>query len=69
MKRNNILILCINGKELLGSDGLLYFDRRLSLKSIKNKVIHRNKLFQKNFPHKIVDSFKFWGNPNKIYYL
>jgi hypothetical protein len=67
--RNTKRILLIReGKEILGSDGLMHIDGRLSLDSVKEKVRERNKRYEKNFPHKICDSFYFVGErlENKI---
>jgi hypothetical protein len=51
------LLLTQKGRDILGSDGLLHIDGRLSLNSIKNKVAERNNRYLKNFPHKIADGF------------
>ena len=56
MKR---LILTIDNKDILGSDGLMYIDGRLNLNSIKQRVKQRNEKYMKNFPHKIADGFYF----------
>lgn len=58
MKR---IILTQNGNDILGSDGLMYIDGRLSLCNIKSKVKERNERYSKNFPHKIADGFYVAG--------
>jgi len=42
--------------EILGSDGILYVDGRLSMKNIQKQVRERNERMS-NFPHLIADSF------------
>ncbi len=61
-----------DGKEIIASDGILYVDGRLNLFNIKQAVIKRNKTFEKNFSHKLADSFaiysgKIGGNMSEIY--
>ena len=58
MKR---ILLTINGKEILGSDGLMHIDGRFNLTSIKREVRERNKRLERNFPHKVCDGFFFAG--------
>ena len=53
------IILTQRGSDILGSDGLMYIDGRLSINSVKMKVSERNKSYKKNFPHKIADGFYF----------
>lgn len=53
------IILTKKGRDIIGSDGLMYIDGRFNLNSIKLQVIKRNKSYQKNFPHKIADGFYF----------
>ena len=50
-----------DGKELLGTDGIMYVDGRFNLPNIKQAVINRNKTFAKNFPHKVADSFAIYS--------
>ena len=51
------LVLLKDGKEILGSDGVMYVDGRLNIHSIKEAVKARNKSLVRNFPHKVCDSF------------
>ena len=46
---------------LLGSDGLMKIDGRLNIQSIINTVTNRNRTFEKNFPHKICNSFAIFS--------
>jgi len=60
-------ILRKNGKDLLGSDGLIYIDGRISVMGAMNTVKKINENRLKNFPHKVADSFYFVGkNLNSI---
>ena len=63
-----------DGRELLGSDGIMYVAGRFNMASIRNRVRERNKSYQVNFPHKIADSFAIYrdrigGNISKTYSL
>lgn len=51
-----ILQLYREGKEMLGSDGIMYTDQTTIPKMMED-VKSRNKNYQKNFPHKIADEF------------
>lgn len=61
-----------DGKELLGSDGIMYIDGRYNLTSIKSEVRKRNQRYARNFPHKIADSFAIYrdriGGPISVHY-
>ncbi len=56
MKR---IFLYIGENRIIGSDGLMYIDGRLSNRSIKWKVRERNERYKANFPHKVCDGFRF----------
>lgn len=49
-----------DGKQLLGSDGIMYVDGRLNNASIYREVRARNNRFAKNFPHKIADQYAIY---------
>lgn len=51
------IILTIDGKDILGSDGLMYIDGRKNLYNQIMEVKERNKRYAKNFPHKIANGF------------
>lgn len=53
------LQLFTENKEILGSDGLMFVDGRLSNANIKKEVQERNKRMS-NFPHLIADSFAIY---------
>lgn len=55
----NKIRLTRGGQDILGSDGFLYTDARLSIASIKEFVMARNYRLKKNFPHKVCDGFYF----------
>ena len=52
-------ILRRNGKDLMGSDQLIYIDGRLNVSNAIRTVKERNERYKKNFPHKVADSFYF----------
>ena len=56
-----LLQLFKDGKQLLGSDGILYVDGRFNAQSIKLAVIERNKKYNAYFQHKIADSFSIYN--------
>lgn len=53
------IFLYIGDKRIIGSDGLMHIDGRLNIQSIKEKVRSRNSNYEKHFPHKICDGFRF----------
>lgn len=55
-----ILQLFKDGKELLGSDGIMYIDGRFSNANIYREVRARNNRFAQNFPHKIADQYALY---------
>jgi len=56
---NKKIILYIGDNRILGSDGLMYIDRRLNNASVKWKVRERNDRYKGSFPHKVCDGFRF----------
>ena len=52
-------ILRRNGRDLMGSDQLMYIDGRLNVSNAIEAVKQRNNRYKKNFPHKVADSFYF----------
>jgi len=57
MKENlKILQLYRGGKEMLGSDGVMYTDKTTTPSMIED-VKARNNNFRKNFPHKLAEEF------------
>jgi len=60
-----------NGKTILGSDGVMLIDGRLSIRSTYIKIHERNRSFSKNFPHKLADQFYFtdkrWNKISSIF--
>ena len=52
-----IVVLTINGKDILGSDGVMYIDGRKNLYGQIMEVKERNKSYAKNFPHKVCNGF------------
>ena len=64
-----------DGRELLGSDGIMYVDGRFNMASIRNQVKQRNSSYEKNFQHKLADSFAIYkgringGTISKTYSL
>lgn len=60
-----------DGKEILGSDGIMYVDGRLNPGNVKREVIERNKHYKKNYPHRLADAFaaytgRIGGNMGRI---
>ena len=49
-----------DGKELLGSDGIMVIDGRLNNSSIYRQVRQRNNSFAANFPHKVATSYAIY---------
>lgn len=54
------------GKEILGSDGIMYVDGRLNATNIRREVVKRNERYAKNFPHRLADSYAISWNFGKI---
>lgn len=50
-----------DGKEILGSDGIMYVDGRFNHYNIVTSVIERNNSYAKNFPHKVATSFAIYN--------
>jgi len=50
-----------DGKQMLGSDGIMLVDGRLNNSSIYRQVRQRNNSYAKNFPHKIADSYAIYN--------
>lgn len=48
------------GKQLLGTDGIMHVDGRFNSASIYKEVRARNNRFAKNFPHKIADQYAIY---------
>jgi len=59
-----LLQLYKDGKELIGSDGIMYVDGRFSLDSINREVKARNDRYRKNFPHCVANA---WSILNRSY--
>ena len=51
------IALTKNGKEILGSDGIMFIDGRKTITNQIEEVKKRNKSLIKNFPHKVADGF------------
>lgn len=51
------IILTIDGKDILGSDGLMYIDGRKNLYNQIMEIKERNKTYAKNFPNKIANGY------------
>lgn len=51
------IILTIDGRDILGSDGLMYIDGRKNLYNQILEVKKRNKTYAKNFPNKVANGF------------
>ena len=56
------IILTQNDKPIMGIDGLMYVDGRLSIDNVRLKVEEHNDSLKKNFPHKIANGFYFAGS-------
>lgn len=52
-------ILRKDGKDLIGSDQLVYIDGRFNLDSTVNYLTERNKRLEKNLPKLVADEFYF----------
>lgn len=50
-----------DGKQLLGSDGIMSVDGRYSNSTIYCKVRERNNKFAANFPHKVADQYAIYN--------
>jgi hypothetical protein len=48
------------GKEILGSDGIMYVDGRLNATNIRLEIVKRNERYAKNFPHRLADSYAIY---------
>lgn len=46
-----------DGKEILGSDGVMHVDGRFNVESIRLTIKDRNTRYAKNLPRKVADSF------------
>lgn len=61
-----IYLINKEGKEILGSDGIMKIDGRYNLSSTVITVRERNKRYMKNFPHLIASGFMY-KNTNRIH--
>jgi len=51
-----------DGKEILGSDGIVYADGRFNWASIVRTVRQKNDSMKTNFPHKVADRFAVYSD-------